>query len=98
MPSLLAGGSPGPGCTTTSQTGPRSAKVAPVGCQLATMALKTKTVIVPKGGLHGRSCHPIWDVSVSGLSFTDETGGLSATLAVNRLGRCRATQPMTKII
>ena len=38
------------------------AKVAPVGCQLLTVALNTKTVTVPKGGLHGISFHPIWDV------------------------------------
>ena len=47
-----------------------SAKVAPVGCQLMTMALKIKTVTIPKGGLHCRSCHPIWDVSASGKSCT----------------------------
>ena len=35
------------------------AKVAPVGRQLATMALTIKTVIIPKGGLHGKSRHPI---------------------------------------
>ena len=29
----------------------------------------------------------------SGLSCRNETGGLSATLVVNRLGRCRATRP-----
>ena len=31
-----------------------SAKVTPVGCQLATMALESKTVTVPEGGLHGK--------------------------------------------
>ena len=50
--------------------GSPSAKVEPVWCQLATMALKSKTVTTPKGGLHGRSCHRIWDVSASGLSCT----------------------------
>ena len=25
---------------------------------------------IPKGGLHGRSCRPIWDVSAFGLSYT----------------------------
>ena len=59
---------PGPGCTTTSQTDPPSAKAAPVGCQLATMAPDIKTVTIPKDGLHGRSCHLIWGVSASGLS------------------------------
>ena len=49
---------------------PPSAKVAPVGCQMATVALKIKTVTIPKGGLHGRSCRPIWDGSASGLNFT----------------------------
>ena len=47
-----------------------SAKVAHVGCQLATMALEIRTVTVPKGGLHGRSCHPVRDVSAFGLSCT----------------------------
>ena len=47
-----------------------SAKAAPVGCQLATMALKSTTVTIPKGGLHCRSCHTVWDVSASGLSRT----------------------------
>ena len=47
-----------------------SAKVAPVGCQMATMALKIKTVSIPEGGLHGRSGHPVWDLSVSGPSCT----------------------------
>ena len=41
--------SPGPGCTTTSQADPPSAKVAPsVRCQLATVALEIKTVTIPK--------------------------------------------------
>ena len=69
-----------------------STKVAPVGCQLVTMALKIQTVTVPKGGLHVRSCHPIWDISTC-AELWHETGGLSATLAVNRLGRCCATWP-----
>ena len=46
-----------------------SAKVEPVGCHVATMALTIKTVTVPKGGLHGKSCHPVWDVSASELSW-----------------------------
>ena len=24
-------------------------------------------ITTPKGGLHGRRCHPVWDVSASGL-------------------------------
>ncbi|MCK5920156.1 MAG: hypothetical protein KAG66_04405, partial [Methylococcales bacterium] len=43
-------------------------RVAPVGCQLATVALEMKTVTIPQGGLLDRSCHPIWDVSAVGLS------------------------------
>ena len=41
---------------------------------------------------------PIWDVSVeSGLSELHHgTGGLSATLVVNRLGRRRATQALVR--
>ena len=73
-----------------------SAKVGPAGCQLATMALKIKTVTVPKGGLHGRSClssnlgrQCIW-------AELYESGRLSAILAVHRLGRCRATRPWAK--
>ena len=50
-----------------------SAKVAPVECHLATMALfKIKTITIPEGGLHGTSCHPIWGVSASGLSCTPQ--------------------------
>ena len=41
-----------------------AAMVAPVGCQLGTMALKIKAVTVLKCGLHGTSCYPVWDVSV----------------------------------
>ena len=91
------------GCTATSQTDlpPRlhgnvpdrpSTKVAPVGCQLVTMTLQIKTVTIPKGWVArqklspnlGRRC--IW-------TELHETGGLSATLAVNRLGCFRATRP-----
>ena len=54
--------------------------------------------------MHAIRCHPVCDVSASGPSCTPyvvtlsgtsvhETGALSATLAVNRLGRCRATRP-----
>ena len=81
----------GPGCTTTttSQTDlPPKPKSHLLGCQLATVALKIKTVTTPEGELHGTSCHPIWYVSESGLRCT-RLDGLSATLAVNRLGRCR---------
>ena len=71
-----------------------SAKVASVGCQLATMALQIKTVTIPFGMQWwvagqkwspslGRQC--IW-------AELHETEGLSATLALNRLGRCRATR------
>ena len=70
-----------------------SAKVAPVGCQLATMALGIKTVAIPKG----------WWVARQKLSPNlrrpciwaelHETGGFSATLAENRLGRRHATRP-----
>ena len=69
-----------------------SAKVSPVGCQLETMALKIKTVTIPKGGLHGRSCDLIGDVSASGLSCT-RLADFLPPWAVNRLGRCRATWP-----
>ena len=40
-----------------------------------------------------RNCHPIWDLSQCVWAELHETGGLSATLAVNRLGRCRAIRP-----
>ena len=59
--------------------------------------IKIKTChYIPESGLSGRSCHPNWDVSASGL-ILHESGGLSATLAVNRLGRSsRATRPWTQ--
>ena len=59
-----------------------STKGVPVGYKLATMALKIKTVVIPKGGLHGKSCHPVWDVSASIWAELHETSVLSATLAV----------------
>ena len=43
-----------------------SAKVAPAGCQLATMAITIKTVAIPKGGLGCTA--EVRDVSASGLS------------------------------
>ena len=81
---LLSHGSVGFERESSTATGPRecvatrenvpdrlSAKVAPVGCQLATMALKTfRLSLSQKVGLHGISCHPIWDTSASGLSCT----------------------------
>ena len=70
-----------------------SVKVAPIMCQLATVALTIKTVTIPNGGLHGRSCHPMWGVSASFWTVLHETGGLSTRLTVHRLGRCRVTQP-----
>ena len=85
---------PNQGCVARQRPRPdrSSAKVPPAGCQLAAMALQTKTGTVPKGGSHGRSYHPTWDVSAFWAEL-HETGGLSATLAINRLGRCRATRP-----
>ena len=62
---------------------------------LPTMALKIETVTIPKGGLRGNKLPPnlgrqcIW-------AKMHETGGLSATLAVNRLGCCRATRPWSR--
>ena len=73
---------------------PSSAKVAPVGCQLVTMALKIKIVTIPKYGVAQQKLSPhlghqcIWNE-------LHETAGLSGNLAVNRLGRCRATRPCT---
>ena len=96
---------PGPGCSTDNVPDRASAQVAPVGCQLATMAPTINTGTVPKGGLHGITCHPnlgrqgLWaELSPSlgrqGLwAELHETGGLSAALVVNRLRRCRATRP-----
>ena len=74
-----------------------SGKVAPVGYQLATTALKhlnchyperwfARQKLSPNLGrqciwteLHGRSCHPIWDVSASGLGCTAEVVTQSGT-------------------
>ena len=92
MMTFFSAWSPGLGCTTTSHTDPPSAKVAPVGCQLATMTLKIKTVTVPKRWVAqqklspklGRQC--IW-------AELRETGGLSAALSVNRRGRRHSARP-----
>ena len=84
---------PGLACTTASQTDflPR---LPLLGANWRPWPLKIKTVTIPKGGLHGRSClspnlgrQCIW-------AELQETGGLSATLAVTQLGRCRATHPL----
>ena len=86
--------SSGLGCTMYNVPDrPSSAKVAPVGCQLATMALKSKTFVIPKDGFAWQKLSPslghqcIWGQLMHG------TGRLSATLEVNRLRRCRATRP-----
>ena len=68
-----------------------SAKCAPVGCPLATMALKTAMPLYQKVGCTAEvvtqsGCHCI-------RAELNETGGPFATLAVNRLGHCRATRP-----
>ena len=49
-----------------------SAKVASVGvpANWRPWHLKLKVPLPPKGVLHGRSCHPVWAVSASGLSRT----------------------------
>ena len=50
---------PGPGCTTTTQTDPPSAKVSPIGLpELATMTLKIKTVTIPKSGFARHKLSP----------------------------------------
>ena len=43
--------------------------------------------------MHGRSCHPVWDVRQCIWTEFHETGGLSASLAVYGLGRGRAIRP-----
>ena len=61
-------------------------------CQLATMALKIKTVTIPKRWSAWQKlspslgCQCIW-------AELHETGRLSATLAVKMLGYCRAARP-----
>ena len=66
-----------------------SAKVAPVDCQLATTALKIKSATIPKRWVARQKLSP----SLGHLCMWVEAGKLSATLSVNRLGRCRATRP-----
>ena len=63
---------------------------------MATVALKIKIVTIPKGGLGctAEVRHPIWDVGASGLSCT-RLADFLASLAVIRLGRCRASRPWT---
>ena len=73
-----------------------SAKGAPVGCQLATMARTIKTVTIQTSGLNGNSCHPRWDRQCIWAEL-HETGGLSGTLVVNRLRRCPATRPSSTV-
>ena len=82
---------PGMGCTTTSQTDPPP-RLQLLGANWRPWHLKLKLALSKKVGFTaevvtqnlGRRC--IW-------AELQETGGRSATLAVNRLGRCRATLP-----
>ena len=83
---------PGLGCTTTSQID-HPPRLYLMGSNWRPWHLKIKTVTIPKGGWHGRSCHPIWEVSQCIWAELQEAGGLSVTLAVNGLGRCRASRP-----
>ena len=55
-----------------------SAKVAPVGCQLATMSLKIKTVTIPKRWIARQKLSPNLGRQCIWAQF-DETGALSAT-------------------
>ena len=84
------GGNPGLGCTTTSQTNP-PARLHMSGANWRPWHLQLKLSVSQKVAVArqklspnlGRQC--IW-------AELHETGGLPASLAVNRLGRCRATR------
>ena len=77
---------PGLGCTTRSQTEPPPRLHAPAGCQTGDHGTyKLKLSLSQKVGLHAKNCHPIWDVSQCFWAELHEAGGLSVTLAVNRL-------------
>ena len=65
-----------------------SAKVAAVGCLMATMALKIKT-LCPKRWVARHKLSPNLGRQQCIWAELHEIGGLSATLAVNRQGRCR---------
>ena len=82
----------GLGCTTTSQTNPKP-RLNLLGANWRPWYLKLKLSPKPNGGLHGRSCRPVWTVRASGLSCGTSLADLSATLAVNRLARGHATRP-----
>ena len=56
-------------CMTTSQTD-RPPRLHPLGANGWPWHFKNRTVPIQNGGLHSRSCHPIWDISVSGRSCT----------------------------
>ena len=69
-----------------------SAKVAPVGCQLGTMAYKSKNCHYPKRWVAGQKLSPNLGRQCTRAEL-HETGGLSATLAVNRLPRALSCNP-----
>ena len=55
--------------------------------------LKLKLSLSHNGGLHGTSCHPVWDVSASGGLSCTRLADFLPPWQYNRLGRCRATRP-----
>ena len=55
--------------------------------------LKIKTVTLPKRWIARQKLSPNLGRQCIWAELLQETGGLSVALEVNRLGRCRATQP-----
>ena len=83
----------GLGGTTTSQWRPTLRQGCTCWVPTGDHGISNKNChYISKGGLHGRSCQTQSGTSECIWAELHETGRLSATLAVSRLGRC-ATRP-----
>ena len=85
-------GSPGLCCTATSHTDPPP-RLHLLGANWRPWHFKLTRILSQKVGLHGESYHSVLGVSAPWLSCTRLAADPQSTLAVNRLGRCRATWP-----
>ena len=84
-------------CTTTSQTDPPQ-RLHLLGANWRPWHLNLKLSLSQKGVVARQKVSPNLERQCISWAELHETGGLSATLAVNLLGRCRATRPKIRLV